>query len=638
MNHPVSTLPCSTFFKGFVALTFAILLSACGGDDNDSTPPVITLSGENTISLEFEEEYIEQGATATDDEDGAIEVVISGHVNITYFGEYTVTYTATDSSGNTSSISRMVSINQRPFITTWNTRNQGYSGNDQVLLTTKGTGYNYQVDWGDGVIDSNITGNITHTYEFPGTKTISIKGDFPQVYFEGSFVSNDKQKLTSIEQWGDIKWLSMKDAFKDCTKLTGNATDAPDLSMIADISGMFHGARRFSQDLEHWDVSNVTDMSNLFRSSAFNGSVNNWDTANVTNMKNIFFGAFNFNQSLNNWDISSLTDMSYMFYQASKFNQPLDNWNVSSVTDMSYMFYGAESFNQNINNWDVSLVTDMNHMFSAVVEPYNTETTPVTFNQPLNNWDVSSVTDMSSMFYYATEFNQNLSNWDVSAVTNMSSWFEYATSFNQKVSNGDTSSVTDMSRMFYRATSFNQDINNWDTSSVTNMYTMFTYAEAFNKELNNWDVGSVIDMRSMFESADNFNQSLNNWDVSSVTNMQNMFFFASSFNQSLDNWDVSNVTHMGGMFHNERYTTQEFDQNLGSWDVSSVTHMYGIFEYAKLSTENYDALLQGWSAQSLQSGVYLSGGDSTYSSESQAARDALINTYNWRVFDGGLAR
>ncbi len=637
MNHLVSTLPCSAFFKRLIALTFAISLSACGGDDNDTTAPVIKLNGENAISLEFEEEYIEKGAIATDDEDGAIEVVISGHVNITYFGEYTVTYTATDSSGNTSSISRTVSVNQRPFITTWNTRNQGYSGNDQVLITTEGTGYNYQVDWGDGVIDSNVTGNITHTFDFPGTKTISIKGDFPQVYFKDYFNADDKEKLTSIEQWGDTKWRSMKDAFKDCGNLTGNATDAPDLSSVTDMSGMFRGTR-FNQDLEHWDVSNVTDMSNLFSSSPFNGSVNNWDTSSVTNMENIFFRAFNFNQSLNNWDVSSLTDMSYMFYQASKFNQPLDNWNVSSVTDMSYMFYGAESFNQNINNWDVSSVTNMSHMFSAVVEQYGTEHTPVSFNQPLNSWDVSSVTNMSSMFYYATAFNQDLSNWNVAAAINMVSMFEFATSFNQKVSNGDTYSVTDMSRMFYRATSFNQGISNWDTSSVTNMSLMFANAEAYNQELNNWDVSSVTNMQGMFHIATAFNQEINNWDVSSVTNMQSMFSLASSFNQSLNNWNVSNVTRMDLMFYNERYTTQVFDQNLGSWDVSSVTHMYGIFKYAKLSTENYDALLQGWSAQNLQSGVYLSGGDSTYSSESQAARDALINTYNWRVSDGGLVR
>jgi len=53
------------------------------------------------------------------------------------------------------------------------------------------------------------------------------------------------------------------------------------------------------------------------------------------------------NQPLNNWNVSKVTNMSEMFYGASSFNQPLNNWNVSNVKEMGYMFYrGANSFNQ----------------------------------------------------------------------------------------------------------------------------------------------------------------------------------------------------------------------------------------------------------------------------------------------------
>ena len=63
---------------------------------------------------------------------------------------------------------------------------------------------------------------------------------------------------------------------------------------------------------------------------------------------------------IEDWDVSNVTSMSEMFSrQARSFNQPLNKWNVSKVTDMESMFSGATSFNQPLNKWNVSKVTDM---------------------------------------------------------------------------------------------------------------------------------------------------------------------------------------------------------------------------------------------------------------------------------------
>ena len=97
----------------------------------------------------------------------------------------------------------------------------------------------------------------------------------------------------------------------------------------------------------------------MFYQSEVNQPIGNWDVSNVTNMANMFnaeCGAVQFNQDLSFWDVSSVTDMGGMFAVAAAFNQDISNWNVSSVVTMSSMFGGATSFNQNLSSWDVSQV------------------------------------------------------------------------------------------------------------------------------------------------------------------------------------------------------------------------------------------------------------------------------------------
>ncbi len=79
----------------------------------DVTPPVLVLNGEANITLEQNANYIELGATATDNSDGNISVEISGSVDTSREGSYTLTYTATDSSGNSASVTRVVTVKNK---------------------------------------------------------------------------------------------------------------------------------------------------------------------------------------------------------------------------------------------------------------------------------------------------------------------------------------------------------------------------------------------------------------------------------------------------------------------------------------------------------------------------------------------
>jgi len=80
----------------------------------DNTAPVITLNGASSVSTVKGANYIELGATAIDDRDGEVDVVVSGVVDTSKLGVYNVTYTATDFAGNSSFISRTVNVVKVP--------------------------------------------------------------------------------------------------------------------------------------------------------------------------------------------------------------------------------------------------------------------------------------------------------------------------------------------------------------------------------------------------------------------------------------------------------------------------------------------------------------------------------------------
>ena len=214
----------------------------------------------------------------------------------------------------------------------------------------------------DNTVKGSLNGDQIKDLPFSkaGIYKVTVKGMIDSMHptSDNIFVA-----IIEVVQWGESKFKSLRNALgnQSLAPLSLPA-EAPDLSECTSLAYMFNFRGEFNEPIGNWDVSNVTDMQNMFNRTNFNQPLNNWDVSKVTNMSTMFQFCDNFNQPLNNWDVSNVTNMSTMFRHTA-FNQPLNNWGISNVVTMEKMF-ASTPFNQSLNNWDVSNVTDMNHMFA----------------------------------------------------------------------------------------------------------------------------------------------------------------------------------------------------------------------------------------------------------------------------------
>ena len=242
---------------------------------------------------------------------------------------------------------------KKPFITRW----QGTAG-QTLRIPIVGTNFKIVVKKeGVTLLDQTISVEKADTPYILNTDT---DGEYiveagPQNVQYIQFVEDKAKRgsaeaLLAVEQFGDVEWTTMFQAFYGCKNMTfGSSIDKPDLSRVTDMSQMFRACSKFNEPIGNWDVTKM--VATFFNCPIFNQNLNDWDVSHVATMSQIFRWCVKFNQPLDKWKVSNVTNMVAMFMSCREFAQTLSSWDVSNVTDMNLMFAGCDAYDEDLSGW-----------------------------------------------------------------------------------------------------------------------------------------------------------------------------------------------------------------------------------------------------------------------------------------------
>jgi surface protein len=314
-------------------------------------------------------------------------------------------------------------IGPSSFETRWAIPTNNYS---ITLPYANSTGLTGTIDWGDGTVTANSYTNRTHTYATAGDYNVVIDGECPNWNFASRPTSKDD--IIEVLGWGNYFFQAC--SFVACTNFIGGPVCRDVIKMAPEGNFSFMNCSNLTtiQNIESWDVSNVTLMNGTFMGCTdFTGDLSNWDVSNVTSAGLMFWNATSFNSDVSSWDTSSVTFAQAIFFNNESFNSDI-NFDLTSTNNMNIIFSNCDLFNGDVSGMDTSTITNMMDVFNDCVS----------FNQPLDAWDVSNVTDMTQMFFNADSFDQDLGSWDFSSIVDMHSFMKAKTSADYSPANYDS--------------------------------------------------------------------------------------------------------------------------------------------------------------------------------------------------------
>jgi|LWDU01.1.fsa_nt_gi surface protein len=82
--------------------------------------------------------------------------------------------------------------------------------------------------------------------------------------------------------------------------------------------GQLIAAINAGDDVTNFDVSGLTELIGIggIHQNTFNQDISGWDVSNITDMTNMFAENHAFSYDLSGWDVSSVTDCAYFGYDS----------------------------------------------------------------------------------------------------------------------------------------------------------------------------------------------------------------------------------------------------------------------------------------------------------------------------------
>ena len=212
----------------------------------DTTAPIITLNGDETINLVVGDAYIELNATAEDDRDEVADVVISGEVDTSVAGTYIVSYIATDSSGNVGTTTRTVIVSEAPT-----------EDNIAPVITLDGAAI-IELTVGDTYVEQGATAED----DVDGVVAVIVAGDAVDTSTAGSYILT----YTAVDAAGNESIITRTVNISDDAPPTGSNTVSPtddannrvDLGDTLAVSRWEHAFFRFDVSNIHGVIANAT--------------------------------------------------------------------------------------------------------------------------------------------------------------------------------------------------------------------------------------------------------------------------------------------------------------------------------------------------------------------------------------------
>jgi surface protein len=481
--------------------------------------------------------------------------------------------------------------------------------------------------------------------------------------------------------WTNLQFQGLDYMFERASSFNGDLSNwtFPNVTRLVSVFDGISGVMAFNNNsIANWNVSNITTLQNCFRNCRnMNVDLSSWNTTSLTSLSQTFFeaDAFNFN-SIVNWDIVDVSSfLNFMLGVPNLTTGTYDAILVSWEAQLQAAYPGGVGYTPTIsisfNTSQYTLGGEVEAARTSLINTFGWTITdgggvaevPFIMNVQSNNGTFSYVVKTNPSYTYdyniSTSDGQTFSNltgdqeiffpnnnayYDLeitgkfpalytnnnvlsSRIIEIKQWgsqvwrsFDsafYGCSLLSTVSATDspnTNLVDSMYRTFYNCGPMvGIDFSTWNTSNVTTFAETFrtTQGTGWHSQVVNWNTSKAISMFRMFANV--------------------------AYNQDLSNWDVSSVTNFGQMFSNNNV----IDQSFAAWDIGQATLVSTAFSNfistGTLSRANYDATLISWAAQAPTNNVAAIFGSSQYTlgGAAEAARNTLVNTYNWTITDGG---